>query len=164
MPSAFLAKKQKIIQQLSVADEEYNDLSPKGSIDKGVRTLIDELNGIDGLVTTSSCAGRISVFLEGEKKGASAPESATVDRELLSSPRSLAGPGGKGGGRWLYVCHEALPPSTFTPCTNFHSLFGLQASPRACEPICVSGRKFVHLKFEAMVRPTHGSLDTTALT
>ncbi|KAJ9635373.1 hypothetical protein H2199_008376 [Coniosporium tulheliwenetii] len=59
MSSSFLAKKRKIIQQLSVADEEYNDLSPKGSIDEGIRTLIDELNSIDGLILHLACASLI---------------------------------------------------------------------------------------------------------
>lgn len=48
-------------------DEEYTDLSPKGTVDAGIRDLIDELNRVDGFVTTSSCAGRVSVFLEGRR-------------------------------------------------------------------------------------------------
>lgn len=39
-------------------------------MDAGIRDLIDEINAVDGLVTTSSCAGRISVFLEGQRGGA----------------------------------------------------------------------------------------------
>lgn len=48
-------------------DEEYTDLSPKGTVDAGIRDLIDELNRVEGFVTTSSCAGRVSVFLEGRR-------------------------------------------------------------------------------------------------
>lgn len=43
------------------------DLSPKGTVDVGIRELIGEINACEGLVTTSSCAGRVSVFLEGRR-------------------------------------------------------------------------------------------------
>lgn len=46
----------------------YQDLSPKGSVDKAIRPLLTEINSVEGLVTTSSCAGRVSVFVEGEKE------------------------------------------------------------------------------------------------
>lgn len=49
-------------------DAQYTDLSPKGSIDEGIRELIRDVNALEGLVTTSSCAGRVSVFVEGSKK------------------------------------------------------------------------------------------------
>ena len=68
LPQAFLAKKKTILDQLSVPVSEYDDLSPKGSIDVGIRDLIDEINQIEGCVTTSSCSGRASVFLEGKKR------------------------------------------------------------------------------------------------
>ncbi|CCX07796.1 methyltransferase TYW3-domain-containing protein [Pyronema domesticum] len=44
------------------------DASPKGSIDTHVIPLINRLNSHADVVTTSSCSGRISVFLEGAKK------------------------------------------------------------------------------------------------
>jgi len=68
LPPSFVAKKQKILEQLAVPAEQYDDLSPKGSIDEKIRDLIDEINALEGCVTTSSCAGRISVFLEGKRK------------------------------------------------------------------------------------------------
>ncbi|SPQ19689.1 eaf0b554-2a99-403a-9e31-ca3e83d52590 [Thermothielavioides terrestris] len=68
--AAFSLRKQKILSQLSVPDAEYTDASPKGSVDAGIRHLIDEINARPGLVTTSSCAGRVSVYLEGRKKEA----------------------------------------------------------------------------------------------
>ena len=67
MTSRFEVRKQNILEQLDVPDGEYHDLSPKGSIDAPIRDLISEINGFDGIVTTSSCSGRISVFLEGRK-------------------------------------------------------------------------------------------------
>jgi tRNA wybutosine-synthesizing protein 3 len=66
MTSRFESRKQKILEQLDAPDSEYHDLSPKGSIDAPIRELIGEINGFDGIVTTSSCSGRISIFLEGQ--------------------------------------------------------------------------------------------------
>ncbi|GAD97879.1 COG1590 daomin protein [Paecilomyces variotii No. 5] len=68
IPASFESRKRKILAELSVPDAEYTDLSPKGSVDEGIRDLIHDINTVAGLVTTSSCAGRVSVFLEGRKK------------------------------------------------------------------------------------------------
>lgn len=67
IPKTFTQRKCRILSALGVPDEEYTDLSPKGTVDAGIRDLIDELNRVEGFVTTSSCAGRVSVFLEGRK-------------------------------------------------------------------------------------------------
>lgn len=67
------------------------DLSPKGSIDHLCLPIMDLINSHKDMVTTSSCSGRISVFVEGTKS--------VSDDETKT--------GGKGlGGRWLYVSHE----------------------------------------------------------
>ncbi len=66
---SFARKKAHILEQLSVPESSYIDASPKGTIDVEIRDLIDTVNSYTGLVTTSSCSGRISVFLEGENKG-----------------------------------------------------------------------------------------------
>lgn len=68
-PASFIRRKETILAQLALPDDEYTDLSPKGTVDAGIRDLIDEINALDGLVTTSSCAGRVSVFLEGRRGG-----------------------------------------------------------------------------------------------
>lgn len=68
-PASFVRRKETILAQLALPDDEYTDLSPKGTVDAGIRDLIDEINALDGLVTTSSCAGRVSVFLEGRRGG-----------------------------------------------------------------------------------------------
>lgn len=66
LPQPFLLKKQKILASLaSSSSPTYSDKSPKGSVDAEIIELIDTINGLDGYVTTSSCAGRISVFVEG---------------------------------------------------------------------------------------------------
>ena len=64
----FITRKNNILQKLTLPDSEYTDLSPKGSIDNGIRDLINDINKLHGLVTTSSCAGRVSVFVEGSKR------------------------------------------------------------------------------------------------
>ncbi|KAK2039257.1 hypothetical protein LZ31DRAFT_506500 [Colletotrichum somersetense] len=140
-PASFATRKHKILEQLSVPDAEYTDASPKGSVDVGIRELIDELNALDGFVTTSSCAGRVSVFLEGRRATSSstmtvAPACAPAGPVTPAEPRSqpaaqtgddddddsiinsgsaimtIAGPGGKGGGgTWLFVSHDPVPES-----------------------------------------------------
>ncbi|CAK0828950.1 unnamed protein product, partial [Prorocentrum cordatum] len=60
------------------------DRSPKGSIDAPIVDFLAWLNAQDPVVTTSSCSGRIAVFL-----GASTPSSSK-------------------GGEWLLISHEPL--------------------------------------------------------
>jgi tRNA wybutosine-synthesizing protein 3 len=160
MSSTFQAKKQKIIEQINVPEDQYSDLSPKGSIDEGIRELIREINTISGLVTTSSCAGRISVFLEGQKKPfttvlqngpAELPGESDVAR-----PPVTAGPGGKGGGSWLFVSHDPISKASQASTTpSHHSLFGMISSTTVPKLNIEPGARFVHFKFEAMVRSSH---------
>jgi len=147
MPSQFEAKRTRILRQLELPTEEYSDLSPKGSIDEGIRDLIEEINHCDELVTTSSCAGRISVFLEGKKKDISGIE--TLD----GKGASLAGPGGKGGGAWLFISHSpvAIPKNILD--SNFSSMFGLKFPSGVDDLDHENGRRYIHIKFEAMVTP-----------
>ena len=146
MPSQFEAKRTRILQQLELPTEEYSDLSPKGSIDEGIRDLIEEINYCDGLVTTSSCAGRISVFLEGKKKDISGIET-------LDGNASLAGPGGKGGGAWLFVSHSPVAIPKNISDSNFMSTFGLEFPNKVEDLDHENGRRYIHIKFEAMVTP-----------
>ncbi|KAL2830227.1 tRNA wybutosine-synthesizing protein [Aspergillus cavernicola] len=101
IPQTFVSRKSKILAELSTPEEEYTDLSPKGSVDEGIRDLIQDINALPGLVTTSSCAGRISVFLEGRRSHSQQETNAREQRKFAPS-------GGKGAGRWLYVSHEPL--------------------------------------------------------
>lgn len=87
---AFEQRKQKILHQISVPASSYKDLSPKGTIDEGIRRLIDDINAQEGLVTTSSCAGRISVFVEGWKKD----DDKASPEDVLGPSRSEYGQGG----------------------------------------------------------------------
>ncbi|KAB8255149.1 methyltransferase TYW3-domain-containing protein [Aspergillus pseudonomiae] len=128
IPEVFESRKRKILAELSVPDAEYTDLSPKGSVDEGIRDLIDDINAHPGLVTTSSCAGRISVFLEGRRKQAK-PQEEEQGRQFVAS-------GGKGAGKWLYVSHDPLqgygalcgsksPERSGPQAKSLHALFGM---------------------------------------
>ncbi|KAI8934880.1 hypothetical protein NX059_008554 [Plenodomus lindquistii] len=156
MTSRFATRKQAILQQLDAPDSQYHDLSPKGSIDAPIRTLIDEINGLAGLVTTSSCSGRISVFCEGRKavsKGSDTAAEAQLDTSpALDIGDSPAGPGGKGGGgAWLFISHSTIPQAESTSL-DYMAKFGLQSStPQKLTIADVAARRYIHLKFEPMI-------------
>lgn len=133
--SAFTNKKAKILATLSVPESEYTDSSPQGFIDHGIRSLIAEINTYNGLVTTSSCAGRVSVFLEGKKRVAKSKELGTEE-----------GPTGKGGGKWLFVSHD---PVEFARDAGLLEKFGLVKRKEGIE--MTEGASLVHFKFEPMV-------------
>lgn len=150
IPATFASKKAKILQDLSVPASEYRDKSPKGSVDEGIRELIDEINACDGLVTTSSCAGRISLFLEGNGKVAG------LDREKDEIAGSKV-PGGKGGGEFLFVSHDPVNVSEGGVLHQLHKILDLSDSfderrygieVRFRDP----DQRFVRLAFEPMVR------------
>jgi tRNA wybutosine-synthesizing protein 3 len=145
MQTIFEEKKRRILKQLEVPDAEYSDLSPKGSIDAGIRQLIDEINAIHSLVTTSSCAGRVSVYVEGLKQTTTSEEEPVI-------PSS----GGKGGGKWLYVSHDPV-----TIVSSLGELFGFKSTVESIPPYDVA---LVHFKFEAMVCYTHRCLYEHSLT
>ncbi|GKT62590.1 tRNA wybutosine-synthesizing protein [Colletotrichum tofieldiae] len=176
-PVPFTARKHKILEQLSVPDAEYTDASPKGSVDVAIRELIDELNALDGFVTTSSCAGRVSVFLEGRRApvmpaststgpatpGEPHPQSATQsdDKNNGSTIATIAGPGGKGGGgTWLFVSHDPVSESHDDNNELLHMLglvgekdaagHGVAGESGSAQP----GRRrkrLIHFKFEPMI-------------
>ncbi|KAF5233267.1 hypothetical protein FAUST_8256 [Fusarium austroamericanum] len=140
-PPAFVERKKKILDQLAIPDTEYTDASPKGSVDEGIRDLIDEINQQSGFVTTSSCAGRVSVFLEGRRVA-----------EAEGEDERVAGVGGKGaGGAWLFVSHDPIPDKG-DGVTDWSSQFGLEDSTAAQNAApTVKERRLVHFKFEAMI-------------
>jgi len=122
-------------------------------------------------VTTSSCAGRVSVFLEGRK---SLPFSEKEKEEDVEGERkeneeeveaegggvrerekeTKAGVGGKGGGgRWLFVSHDAVDIQT-----NEGDLAGYLGMQRREGDVVMKGSarevRFIHFKFEPMVSST----------
>ena len=104
IPKAFVARKSTILAALAVPGEEYTDRSPKGSVDAGIRNLINLLNDLEGIVTTSSCAGRVSLFVEGTSKVSAAKSlSSNHSGPDAEPPQSKS----KGlAGRWLFVTHD----------------------------------------------------------
>ncbi|KAI0547562.1 methyltransferase TYW3-domain-containing protein [Xylaria curta] len=148
-PSSFSRKKERIIEQLAVPDAEYSDASPKGSVDAGIRELIEDINSLDGFVTTSSCAGRVSVFVEGRKAGDSGE--AKEHENDAARPATLAAVGGKGGGgAWLFVSHDPVPGVERNGVKN---LLGLHdGRERGDAPVkTLQDTRLIHFKFEPMI-------------
>ena len=107
--SNFTAKKDAILASLAVPEPSYTDLSPKGSVDEAIRPLIERINALEGVVTTSSCAGRVSVFLEGSRHANPKENKDDAENAHGGLKEQAAVPGGKGmGGRWLFVSHSPL--------------------------------------------------------
>ena len=111
-------------------------------------------------MTTSSCAGRISIFLEGSKQGngkdpwlASRPENGAGERQA-------AVPGGKGlGGRWLFVSHEPVHMSQVGDSLLSKLGLNFMENKPACKvDLDINERRLIKFQFEPMVRRL--SLDT----
>ena len=173
----FAAKKQSILSQLALDPKDYEDKSPKGSVDVPILDLLRLINGVDGWVTTSSCSGRVAVFVEGPKKVMPGPVSTLADRDDPddasnipesqddSIPAQVAGssndsntrtaPGGKGGGHWLYVSHDPLnlPSSTEeSPSEHWTNTFNLTRSQtRTHSSSPAHNRRLVHLSFSPLI-------------
>ncbi|KAI1176359.1 methyltransferase TYW3-domain-containing protein [Nemania sp. FL0916] len=181
----FTQKKERILAQLAVPEAEYSDASPKGSVDVGIRELIDEINALEGFVTTSSCAGRVSVFVEGRKTAGGGGkerdkgplEDAGKDGEGGDEgPQTRAAVGGKGGGgTWLFVSHDPVPLSEVDEVDegDLKALLGLRRGSADVEGRegrgegegeGVKDTRLVHFKFEPMIlhiltaSPAHAQL------
>lgn len=150
MPSRFEAKKQKILEILRTPDEQYHDLSPKGSVDEAIRPLIADINRLPGLVTTSSCSGRVSVFCEGKKN-------AGVSTMVEEGEREPVNQGGKGQGKWLFISHDRVPePKGSGESESLMKKFGLKATDVRKQEGLDAESSYIHLKFEPMVAaPLH---------
>lgn len=160
--ASFTARKAKILQQLAVPDADYTDLSPKGSVDASIRDLIDELNTLEGLVTTSSCGGRVSVFLEGRRDAPAPAPTTDDDVDAADERRTQAGVGGKGGGgTWLFVSHDPVEVPKDDDSAMLR-LFGLDAV--GDEMPDLTSVRLIHFKFEPMVSPFPPSLPSPSLT
>ncbi|KAK4935955.1 hypothetical protein LTR10_023076 [Elasticomyces elasticus] len=174
----FTAKKAEILSILGRSDDDYSDSSPKGSVDEQIKDLIDEINAYDGLVTTSSCAGRVAVFVEGPKsKGheqASSEEAGNDQSEPegrddgssgnLTAATISTSPGGKGGGRWLYVSHDPISgphhdKGNAADTGSFTQLFNLSPSRENSHPDDLdeptSSLRLIHLSFSPLILHIH---------
>lgn len=172
---SFEVKKQKILDRLAVPDEEYTDLSPKGSVDANIIPLIRDINKLPGLVTTSSCAGRSSVFLEGAQavsggvsSGGSSPET-EIEESLggngegaqSETQGQFARAGGKGSGKWLFVSHDpvAVTSEGGNGGTAVHELFGLTPGDGKLDADSTAGQlRLVRFHFEPMVCRTNADI------
>ncbi|KAI1092095.1 methyltransferase TYW3-domain-containing protein [Rostrohypoxylon terebratum] len=160
-PSSFTRRKERILRLLAVPEGEYTDASPKGSVDEGIRVLIDGINGLEGFVTTSSCAGRVSVFREGRRKGGGVGDGDGEEGMDVEGERGkLAGVGGKGGGgNWLFVSHDPVPLEDGEPERDLEILLGLKEAENREAGGGRSGDglrdgaavRLVHFKFEPMI-------------
>lgn len=144
----FAQKKRSILAQISTTSETNPDASPKGTLDVHLLDLIRLINAHQDMVTTSSCSGRLSVFLEGEK-GAAADEEAGDDAGDAGGGREKVG--GKGmGGKWLFVTHEpdeVVTQSWWPEVTGYKEAVAAAVKQQAD----LRSRRYVLYKFEAMV-------------
>ncbi|KAL9119987.1 MAG: hypothetical protein Q9187_003463, partial [Circinaria calcarea] len=146
--AAFDKSKEKILSALATPDADYTDLSPKGSVDEGIRDLINDINRMPGIVTTSSCAGRLSVFLEGSKWD----KDSITDKEVEGPTSQAAVPGGKGlGGRWLFVSHEPVTHHLDPERESLLKLFGMLGQVSEMASLDLRKTRFVKLQFEPMI-------------
>ena len=155
IPPSFTARKNAILASLSTPDDAYTDLSPKGTVDEAIKPLIDHINGLEGVVTTSSCAGRISVFLEGSKQGKGKGKKVTTSEDVVENIEGQAAvPGGKGmGGRWLFVSHEPVHLSEHTG--YLATRLGMSYTGEPCvsqDDMDVTTVRLARFQFEPMVR------------
>lgn len=161
IPPSFHPVKTRILSSLSQPPSTYSDLSPKGSVDAGIKDLIDSINKLPGIVTTSSCAGRVSIFLEGRRvgdeikgrDGKEDKEEEDGNGDCDEDERQVAVPGGKGrDGKWLFVSHEKVSTQPMNDSGGYTKLFGLEKGGiNAEERVCEVGHRFVRFQFEPMV-------------
>ncbi|OQO07186.1 hypothetical protein B0A48_07755 [Cryoendolithus antarcticus] len=144
MTTPFTAKKAHILSQLAVPDSDYSDLSPIGAVDPNIRQLVHEINELEGFVTTSSCSGRIAVYLEGSPKTSSL---STEDDSVTAKTTT----GGKGGGQWLYVSHDPLRVDDTDEPSIVLALLNLPTSNSIVFPAHVNSTRYIHLKFEPLI-------------
>ncbi|KAK6533258.1 hypothetical protein TWF694_002211 [Orbilia ellipsospora] len=153
----FAAKKRSILDGLASGA----DASPKGNVDIHILPIMEFLNSCDGMVTTSSCSGRLSVYLEGNKYDPSTSEASHrssdghINSDRSSEISNVATIGGKGGGgRWLFVTHDIFPEENMKDAVELlHTLLGNLPSERlsSSEAELSKGTRFIHLKFEPMI-------------
>lgn len=132
----FAQKKRHVLQQLEVTDAENPDASPKGTIDVPLLPLIHLINTHPDMFTTSSCSGRVSVFLEGDRVVHSAEDSSETREKM----------GGKGaGGKWIFVTHDPAELDTETWLSQVKEY--QEENPLTENTV----KRYLQYKFEAMV-------------
>ncbi|KAI9725773.1 MAG: hypothetical protein M1828_002656 [Chrysothrix sp. TS-e1954] len=151
----FIRRKAAIINSLATPPGDYHDQSPKGSVDGEIREMIEDINRLDGCVTTSSCAGRAAVFLEGAaRQSSNVCNSTDADRDVPLDTRKAFRKGE--GGHWLFVTHSQMqsPKAAINDGAQeqgFTKLFQLVRSDDDHSTPSSEAARFVHLKFEPMI-------------
>ncbi|KAF3905165.1 hypothetical protein AA313_de0202519 [Arthrobotrys entomopaga] len=147
----FETKKKNILNVLASG----TDASPKGNVDIHILPIMEFLNSCDGMVTTSSCSGRLSVYLEGNKDTPATRDTGHISSDGSSKTQNVATVGGKGGGgKWLFVTHDIFPDAKMEDTADLlqtlldnlpsESLSGYEAKVS-------KDTRFIHLKFEPMI-------------
>lgn len=138
--NAFDRKKEHILQEIGINSENNPDASPKGTIDTLCLPLIFLINSHKDMVTTSSCSGRVSVFLEGSKD-----KKATQKVEEESKILKI---GAKGeGGRWLFVSHEKSDIHEWWSHEDVALQFGGNINMEDCN----EGTRYILFKYEPLI-------------
>ncbi|ODQ65417.1 hypothetical protein NADFUDRAFT_70880 [Nadsonia fulvescens var. elongata DSM 6958] len=138
----FDQKKRAILSQIEVTSEINPDASPKGTLDIKLLPLIELINSHEDMVTTSSCSGRVSVYLEGDKTVVLEERADSVD---AAATREKVGAKGAGG-KWLFVTHDPLYLSESWWTDAFNYTEAIDSSDAFITSI-----RYVLYKFEAMI-------------
>ncbi|CUM65464.1 uncharacterized protein PRCAT00003104001 [Priceomyces carsonii] len=127
MQDLFDQKKNVILKEILSSGSDNPDASPKGTIDQFCIPIIDLINSKKDFVTTSSCSGRLSVFLEGIKIG---------DKI-----------GAKGNqGRWIFVSHDPKE------ITNWYDSIDFEYSgEKQLHMLVNSSSRYILYKFEPLI-------------
>jgi len=99
MQDSFAQKKQSILKEISTNGPDNLDASPKGTIDEHCIPIINLINSHCDMVTTSSCSGRVSVYLEG-----------TQSKLVLKGNE----------GKWIFVTHDTSNLANWFKSIDFH--------------------------------------------
>lgn len=150
MGDPFQQKKEHILNEISFTNEGSPDASPKGSLDLKCWPIISLINSKKNMVTTSSCSGRVSVYLQG--------------RKLQSSTTFNKGAKGNEGG-WLFITHDPDNVRNWSRNLNFK-----QINHKSIEDVSISDSRHILYKFEPFILhvkckslDTAGSLYTAAM-
>eukprot|EP01063_Lacrimia_lanifica_P001551 TRINITY_DN1078_c0_g1_i1.p1 TRINITY_DN1078_c0_g1~~TRINITY_DN1078_c0_g1_i1.p1 ORF type:complete len:298 (+),score=61.05 TRINITY_DN1078_c0_g1_i1:56-949(+) len=114
---AFDARKAAVQRELASASV---DRSPKGTVDNRCWPMIDFLNSCEQYVTTSSCSGRVAMWLDPPKADSGKADDNDHDDDDDGADNvpvlpEASGAGKKGrGGRWLHVTHDLPVLADFT--------------------------------------------------
>ena len=88
------------------------DISPKGSFDAPIVDLLSLINSHIDYVTTSSCSGRIAIFVSNAAAKESSDDLADDSDDLSSSLSSALAK----GIRWLMVSHGVITADAVKRC------------------------------------------------